>query len=110
MKERKIITKDKAKKAVEITAQTTMKVTATFVKIIFIIIIAFTILITIWQFISLDPEEFLTTIATLSVGGFWAFFLGYFGWRMGQTIELYFHNINKTKKLKNKKIESFKED
>ncbi|UCB58862.1 MAG: hypothetical protein JSV67_00780 [Thermoplasmatales archaeon] len=74
-----------------------IKATATFVKIIFIIIIGLTIIVTIWQFFSTEKEEFLRNIATISVGGFWAFFLGYFGWRMGQTIELYFHNLKKNR-------------
>jgi hypothetical protein len=89
--------KRKAIKVVEKTAQTTIRVTATIVKVIFILIIIFTIFVTIWQYFFVDREQFLSTIAAVSVGGFWAFFLGYFGWRMGQTIELYFHNLKKKK-------------
>ena len=98
MEDRKITAKDKAKKAVEKTAQTTIKFTATMVKIIFIIIIIFTIFVTLWQYFFVNREQFLSTIATVSVGGFWAFFLGYFGWRMGQTIEVYFHDLKKKNK------------
>jgi len=87
----------KAKKAVEKTASTTVKVTMTMVKIIFVIIIIYTIFVSIYLFFTTDREQFLTNIATISVGGFWAFFLGYFGWRMGQIIEHYFINIKKRK-------------
>jgi hypothetical protein len=86
----------KAKKVVGETASITIKVTATVVKIIFILIIIYTIAAAVFLFTS-DQEAFLTNMATVSVGGFWAFFLGYFGWRMGQTIEVYFHNLKKDK-------------
>jgi len=87
--------KDKAKRAVGRTASTTVKVTMTVVKLIFVIIIAYTIFISVYLFLTTNREQFLTNIATISVGGFWAFFLGYFGWRMGQTIEHYFVNIKR---------------
>jgi Trk-type K+ transport system membrane component len=87
----------KVKKAVEETASKTVKVTATIVKIVFIVIIVYTIIISVWLFLNTDRQQFFTNVATISVGGFWAFFLGYFGWRMGQTIELYFHNLKKKK-------------
>jgi len=87
----------KAKKAVEKTASTTVKVTMTMLKIVFVVIIVYTIFISVYLFVTTDQEQFLTNIATLSVGGFWAFFLGYFGWRMGQTIEYYFIHIKKRK-------------
>ena len=89
--------KRKARRVVEKTAHTTIRVTATIVKIIFIVIIAYTIIASIYLFLNTNAELFFTNIATISVGGFWAFFLGYFGWRMGQTIELYFHNLKKKK-------------
>ena len=85
--------KQKAKKVVEETATKTVKATKTMVKVIFILIIIYTIIISIYLFITTDPEQFLTNIATISVGGFWAFFLGYFGWRMGQTIETSFFKL-----------------
>jgi len=95
MDEEKRITK--AKKVVGETASKTVKVTITMIKIIFIIIIIYTVAISIFLFFKTDTEQFLTNVATLSVGGFWAFFLGYFGWRMGQTIELYLLNLKKKK-------------
>ena len=86
--------RDKTKKAVEKTAKITVKM----VKIIFLIIIFYTVSVTISVFLfSPNREEFLYNIATISAGGFWAFFLGYFGWRLGQSIELYLIEIKKNK-------------
>ena len=89
--------KDKAKKVVGETATKTVKATKTVVKVIFILIIIYTIIISIYLFLTTDPEKFLTDIATISVGGFWAFFLGYFGWRMGETVESHFKSMKKKK-------------
>jgi len=89
--------KDKAKNVVGKTATKTVKATKTVVKIIFILIIAYTIIISIYLFLTTDPEKFLTNIAMISVGGFWAFFLGYFGWRMGETVESHFKSMKKKK-------------
>jgi hypothetical protein len=97
MEEEKKHTKGKAIKVVEETAFKTVKFTATLVKLVFVIIIIYTIIVSIYIFFTTDRTIFLTNVATISVGGFWAFFLGYFGWRMGQTIELYFHNLGKNK-------------
>ena len=91
-------TKSKAKKVVEKTATTTYKATVTMVKVIFILIIIYTLVMSLYIFlVTENKDKFLTDVATISVGGFWAFFLGYFGWRMGQTIEIYLHNIRKKK-------------
>lgn len=90
--------KEKAKKVVEETAAKTIKFTMTMIKIIFVLILIYTAVVTIWIYLKSDPEEFFTNIATLSIGGFWAFFLGYFGWRLGQSIEEYFRDIRKRKK------------
>lgn len=90
------IDKERAKKVVEKTASTTVKFTKTIVKIIFILIIVYTIIVSLYIFFTTESrDEFVTNIATISVGGFWAFFLGYFGWRMGQTIEEYLSHIRK---------------
>jgi len=91
------IDKGKAKKIMGETATKTVKLTMTVVKIIFVLIIFYTVAVSIWIFLTTDAEVFLTNIATISVGGFWAFFLGYFGWRMGQTLELYFIHMKKRK-------------
>jgi len=92
------IDKTKAKQMVGETAARTVKFTMTLIKIIFVLIIIYTAAVTVWIYLKSDPEEFLTSIATISVGGFWAFFLGYFGWRLGQSIEVYFYDIRKGKK------------
>jgi len=90
--------KERAKKAVEKTASKTVQLTFTMVKLVFIIIIFYTVSVTISIFLfSADREKVLIDIATLSTAGFWAFFLGYFGWRLGQSIELYFINLKKNK-------------
>lgn len=86
--------KEKAKHTIEETATKTVKFTVRMVKLIFIIIIIYTIIVSIWIFIN-TGTDFLTNIATISVAGFWAFFLGYFGWRLGQSIEEYFIEITK---------------
>jgi len=87
------IDKVKAKRMVGETATRTVRFTIKIVKLIFILIIAYTALVTIWIYLNSDPETFFTNIATISVGGFWAFFLGYFGWRLGQSIEVYFYDL-----------------
>jgi hypothetical protein len=84
--------KYKAKKVIKKATTKTIKFYKNLLIAIFIIIIIYTVFVSIWAFINAGAD-FLTNIATLSVGGFWAFFLGYFGWRMGQTIEEYFTNI-----------------
>jgi len=89
--------KEKAKKVVGKTASSTIKFTVKMVKIIFIIIIIYTVLVTLFLFLTEDKQEILKNIATISAGGFWAFFLGYFGWRLGQSIEMYFMNLKKNK-------------
>ncbi len=90
--------KTKAKKVVEETAAKTVKFTMTLIKIIFIVVIIYTVAVTIWVYSREGLDNFLTSIATISIGGFWAFFLGYFGWRLGQSIEVYFYDIRKKKK------------
>ena len=84
-------------KLVEGTASKTVKVTLTMVKAIFFLIIIYTVIVSIYLFFASNQEQFLTNIATISVGGFWAFFLGYFGWRMGKTLEDYLHSIRRRK-------------
>jgi len=74
-------------------AKKVVGLTMTMVKIIFVLILIYTAAVTLWIFYNQGIETFFTSIATISIGGFWAFFLGYFGWRMGQTIEMYFYNM-----------------
>ena len=90
----KKIIKEKAKQVIGETATKTVQFTVKTIIIIFIIIIFYTIAVTILGFIK-SGVDFLENIATISVGGFWAFFLGYFGWRLAQTIENYLASIKK---------------
>jgi hypothetical protein len=94
-----LIDKEKAKKVAEETASKTISFTIVMVKIIFVIMVVYTAIITIVIYTSsgLNLNDFLINMATVSVGGFWAFFLGYFGWRMAQTIEESFNRIKRKK-------------
>ena len=89
------IDKDKAKKIVKETASKTAKLTRTMIILIFGVMVIYTIFMTVYLIYSQGIGDFLTQIATLSIGGFWAFFLGYFGWRMGQIIEEYYSQVRK---------------
>jgi len=80
----------KAKKVVEETTIKTVKATSHFIRWIFILLAGYVGIVTFLGYIS-TGQEFLATVATASVGGFWAFFFGYFGWRLGQSIEDYFN-------------------
>ena len=92
------IDRGKAKKVVEETASRTVRFTIKMVKVIFIIIIIYTAVVTIYFFLKTPtPVKKLEEVATLSVAGFWAFFLGYFGWRLGQSIEVYLWDVRKKK-------------
>jgi len=90
-----VFDKDRAIKTIEETASKTVSFTVTMMKIIFILIVVYSIAITLLISYNsgTDFNDFLITMATISVGGFWAFFLGYFGWRMGQTLEVYFYKL-----------------
>jgi hypothetical protein len=63
----------------------------------FFLVIVYTVIVSIYLFFTSNQEQFLTNIATISVGVFWAFFLGYFGWRLGETLENYLYSIKKKK-------------
>ena len=90
----KKINKEKAKKVFEKTASKTVHFTVKTMIVIFVLILIYTIAVTILGIIK-SGTDFLENIATISVGGFWAFFLGYFGWRLGQTIENYFVSMRR---------------
>ena len=93
----KKINKEKAKKVIEETATKTVRFTMKTVIIVFVTIVFYTVAVTLFGFFR-SGEDFLTilqNIATISVGGFWAFFLGYFGWRMGETVEHYLISMKK---------------
>ena len=80
--------------------ESTVKATVGVIKWIFVFLILYISIVTILGYLS-SGMEFLGTIAALSVGGFWAFFFGYFGWRIGQSIEEHFiSNIKEVSKKK----------
>jgi hypothetical protein len=80
--------KQKARDFAQSTAKKTVEVTSHILKWVFILLVAYISIVTIYGYLS-SGEEYLNNIATLSVGGFWAFFFGYFGWRLGQSLEDY---------------------
>ena len=84
--------KNKAKKVIKKATEETIKFYKKILIIVFVLIVIYTVVVSIFAFIS-TGTAFLTNVATISVGGFWAFFLGYFGWRMGQIIEEYFKTM-----------------
>ncbi len=83
---------DKAKKVVERTAKQTIETTFHFIKILFVILVIYISVVTLLGYIA-TGIDFLTNIATLSVGGFWGFFFGYFGWKLAIILEDYVKNI-----------------
>ena len=86
------------RKAIHVVEKTTLMVTKTIFIFVFVIMIIVTVVYSVYTFISSrNLADFLEGILGLGISGFWAFFLGYFGWRMGQTIELYFHNLRKNR-------------
>jgi hypothetical protein len=90
----KSITPEKAKHVVEKTATRTVEVTISVLKWVFIVLVIYISIITFWGYLTAG-DEFLTNVVTISVGGFWAFLFGYFGWRLGQTIEVYFIKLKR---------------
>lgn len=64
----------------------TVSTTMSLLRWIFLIILIYVVLTMLWGFWD-RGGEYIRDIATLSIGGFFAFFLGYFGWRLGQELE-----------------------
>lgn len=79
-----MIQNDKAKEAVKETTKKTIHI----LRWIFILLIIYVSTIIIIGFLS-EGWDMIKTIATLSTGGFFGFLFGYFGWRLGQSIENY---------------------
>lgn len=77
------------------TASFAWDITSKVIRWVFIIIVAYIAIVMIYGFYAQGPE-FLQNIVTFSIGGFWAFFLGYFGWRLAQQIEEILLNFKKT--------------
>ena len=80
--------KDKTRRIVKQSADTTISVTRHFVIWLFLILVVGVTAITILSYISSGID--ISTIASLGIGGFWAFFFGYFGWRLAEELETYF--------------------
>ena len=80
--------------------EATLKVTGAAIKyslvIVLIYIVASTALL-----IYANREEFLMNIVLWSVGGFWAFFMGYWGWNFADQISISF--IKKVKRKRSDK-------
>jgi hypothetical protein len=70
MQRKKTIDRDKAIRVVEETASKTVKATLTLVMVTFFLIIVYTVIVSIYLFFISNQEQFLTNIATISVGGF----------------------------------------
>lgn len=83
----------KTKHIVKKSADTTLHVTKHFIIWIFLLLSIGITLITLIGYISSGVD--ISTIASLGIGGFWAFFFGYFGWRLGQEVEEHFRWRNK---------------
>jgi len=74
--------------AIKKTGKKTIEITVHLVKWIFFAILVIITLVTVIGVFTAGGD-FLIQVATLGTGGFWAFFFGYFGWRMGQSLEKY---------------------
>lgn len=70
MQRKKTIDRDKAIRVVEETASKTVKAALTLVMVTFFLIIVYTVIVSIYLFFISNQEQFLTNIATISVGGF----------------------------------------
>jgi len=79
---------DRTKKTLEKTADTTITVTRHFIIWVFLILAVSITGITLVSYISSGVD--ISTITSLGIGGFWAFFGGYFGWRLAEELETYF--------------------
>ena len=89
--------------------ETTKKTSWVFIRWIFVLLIIYISITTIYGYYVIR-EDFLQQIASLSVGGFWAFFFGYFGWRLGQAIEDHYINKRMIKKKEEKTDEEIQLD
>jgi len=64
-----------------------------FLKWIFALIFLYIVVSILWLF--LTKPQYVEQIVTLSIGGFIAFFMGYFGWRGGMIVEEHFIKLSK---------------
>ena len=81
-----------------------IKATSRTIKYILILILAYTV-ISMIILINESRMEFLKSIVQWSVGGFWAFFMGYWGWMFAEEIT---KSVRKHAVKKENKDESYK--
>ena len=92
------ITKDHVEKIPE----TTIKMTGHALRYLLAIVAIYLIISMLWL-IYTKKEEFIDSIVLWSIGGFWAFFMGYFGWILAEQITNSFTNKVKRRKEKTAK-------
>lgn len=64
---------------------TTIEISTHVVKYSLVVVLVY-LVITMLYLIYTKRETFFENIATWSIGGFWAFFMGYFGWLFAESI------------------------
>ena len=74
------------KKQLKTLQDTTVKTTFHILKWVFFLIFLYISFTIIWGFWT-NRTEFFNNIITFSVSGFFAFFMGYFGWRLAEIVE-----------------------
>ena len=86
---------EKSKKIPEVT----IKATGRTIKYVMILVLAYTV-VSMLILINEARGEFLKSIVQWSVGGFWAFFMGYWGWMFAEEItkSVRKHAIKKVRK------------
>jgi DNA-binding transcriptional regulator YhcF (GntR family) len=94
------------KEQVERLPETTIKVTGHALRYILAIVIVYLIISMLWL-IYTKREEFLMSIVLWSIGGFWAFFMGYYGWMLAQQIH---ESMTNRIKRRREKRETKKDD
>ena len=85
---------DKAKKVVKETGKATYKTGSHLIYIGFTIIVVYTIVVSVFGFLSSGPQ-FIENVNTLGIGGFWAFFMGYFGWNFAARLSNYLKELRR---------------
>ena len=86
-----------SKEKVEKIPEKTIKATGTAIKYSLVLVLIY-IIISTALIIYANQQQFLENIVLWSIGGFWAFFMGYWGWMFADQISKSF--IKKIKKTK----------
>jgi len=74
--------------------KTSVEITGHTLRILLAVVVAYVVITMIFLAIQ-QKDAFLVNIATWSMGGFWAFFMGYFGWMIAESITKTFFKKNK---------------